>query len=138
MKRKDPKHKYENVLLLDDSELDNFINKKILESVHFAKNIYINSSGKSALEFLQNIMEMKDFSDIVFPEIIFVDLNMPIINGFQFIELLKNASLNKDKTCKLVVLTSSIHPEDKKRIAEISEDIIFLHKPLTEEMLNVL
>lgn len=138
MKRKEPKYKHENVLLLDDSELDNFINKKIIESAHFSKNIYINSSGKSALEFLQNVMEMKDFSDIVFPEIIFIDLNMPIINGFQFIELLKNASLNKDKACKLVVLTSSMHPDDKKRITDISKEIIFLNKPLTEDMLNSL
>lgn len=138
MKRKEPKYKYENILLLDDSELDNFINRKIIESSYFSKNIYINSSGKSAMEFLQNIMEMKDFSDIVFPEIIFIDLNMPIINGFQFIELLKNASLNKDKPCKLVVLTSSMHPDDKKKITEISEDIVFLNKPLTDEMLNAL
>jgi CheY-like chemotaxis protein len=138
MKRKEPKYKYENALLLDDSELDNFINKKVIESAYFAKNIYINSSGKSAIEFLQNIMEMKDFSDIVFPDIIFIDLNMPIINGFQFIELLKNATINKDKKCKLVVLTSSMHPDDKRRIFELAENITFLHKPLTEEMLSTL
>lgn len=138
MKRKEPKYKYSNILLLDDNELDNFINKKIIESCHFSKNIYVNSSGKGALEFLQNIMEMKDFSDIVFPEVIFIDLNMPIINGFQFIELLNNASFKQEKKCKLVVLTSSLHPDDKKRIAEISKDIQFINKPLTEETLSTL
>lgn len=138
MKRKEPNYKYSNVLLLDDNELDNFINKKILESCHFSKNIYINSTGKGALEFLQNIMEMKDFSDIIFPEVIFVDLNMPIIDGFQFIELLNNVAFKQVKECKLVILTSSLHPDDKKRITEISKEIKFLNKPLTEEILNTI
>ena len=55
MKRKEPKCKYKQVMLLDDNELDNFINEKVIEASQFAEKVYITSSGKSALEFLNNL-----------------------------------------------------------------------------------
>lgn len=53
IKRKKPSYKYHTVMLIDDNELDNFINQKIIESNFFAENIYVNTSGISALEFLK-------------------------------------------------------------------------------------
>jgi CheY-like chemotaxis protein len=136
MKRKEPKYKYTQVMLVDDNELDNFINKKIIESTHFSKHIYINSSGKSALEFLRNITELSEIYDEIYPKIIFIDINMPMLDGFQFIDLLETTSNKNIEKCKLVVLTSSIHPNDKNRATELSKNIVFLNKPLTESMLK--
>ena len=85
MKRKDPKYKYKQVMLVDDSELDNFINEKIIESAKFCKNIYISSSSISAIEFLNNIEILGSLATEVYPELIFIDINMPGIDGFQFI-----------------------------------------------------
>ena len=138
MKRKEPKYKYRNILLLDDNDLDNFINEKIMESNLFSKKNYICTSGKSAIEFLTNIIEMGDDFSKNYPEIIFVDLNMPLMDGFQFIEFFKKNLESKLHNPKIVILTSSIFPEDELKAEKISKDITFLIKPLTKDVLEKL
>lgn len=138
MKRKEPKYKYRNILLLDDNDLDNFINEKIMESNLFSKKNYICTSGKSAIEFLTNIIEMGDDFSKNYPEIIFVDLNMPLMDGFQFIEFFKKNLESKLHNPKIVILTSSIFPEDELKAEKISKDITFLIKPLTKDVLDKL
>jgi CheY-like chemotaxis protein len=136
MKRKDPVFKYNYVMLLDDNELDNFINQKTIEATHFANKVYINTSSKSAMEFLTNLEISSSETINIFPEIIFIDINMPMIDGFQFIENFKNKFPDKFTSMKIVILTSSISPMDKEKTLEISKKIIFLNKPLTQEALN--
>jgi len=136
MKRKEPAHAYNYVMLVDDSELNNFINQKTIEANHFANKVYLNTGSKSAIEFLKNLEIAGTETSNFFPEVIFVDLNMPMIDGFQFIEHLKNILPNNFKAIKLVILTSSITPSDKERAQKISKEIVFLNKPLTKEMLN--
>jgi CheY-like chemotaxis protein len=134
MKRKEPKFKYGTVMLLDDNELDNFINSKIIEAAYFAEKIYVNTNGRSALEFLKNLSVVADDCKL-HPELIFVDLNMPIMDGFQFVESFIESSIGKRDLPKIAILTSSVCDEDQKRAQEISKDIVFLHKPLTEAIL---
>ena len=138
MKVKQPKYKFKQVMLLDDNELDNFINEKIIEASHFSEKVYVNSSGKSAVEFLNNLAVAGDESNTIYPEVIFIDVNMPLMDGFQFIDNLKKIPGTMVKDCKLVILTSSIYPEDKQKAMQISENIVFLNKPLTTEMLNTI
>lgn len=123
-------------MLLDDNELDNFINEKIIEANNFSEKVYVNSSGKSALEFLSNLNATGTSSGSIYPEAIFIDINMPMMDGFQFISNLKKMPGGTPKDCKLIILTSSIYPEDRNKAMDISKDIIFLNKPLTAEMLN--
>ncbi len=136
MKIKEPKCKFSNVMLIDDNELDNFINEKILEANLFSKKVYVNTSAKSALEFLNNIITMGVDHISTYPEVIFVDINMPIMDGFQFIEYYKKHLEEKIRKPKIVILTSSVYHEDRKKTEDISKDIIFLNKPLTKELLN--
>lgn len=136
MKRKEPDFKYNYAMLLDDNELDNFINQKTIESSHFASKVYVNTSSKSALEFLKNLEVSGTNSTTLFPEIIFVDINMPMIDGFQFIELFKTTFPKKINNIKIIILTSSLSPSDKQKSETISENIIYLNKPLTQEALN--
>lgn len=135
MKRKDPNFKYRHAMLLDDNELDNFINQKIIEANHFASKVYVNTSSKSALEFLNNLSILSTGEVNIFPEIIFVDLNMPMIDGFQFIESLMKNLPQQTASLKLAILTSSNNPSDRDKAAGISKNIVFLNKPLTGEML---
>ncbi len=138
MKKKEQKFKYKQVMLLDDNELDNFINEKIIEAGNFAEKVYVNSCGKSAMEFLSNLATSSPASDTIYPEVIFIDINMPMMDGFQFIDNLKKIPGNKIKECKLVILSSSIYPEDKTTATNLSKNITFLNKPLTEQMLIAL
>ena len=57
MKRKEPNFKYNYTMLLDDNELDNFINQKTIEASHFSNKVFVNTSSKSALEFLNNLKQ---------------------------------------------------------------------------------
>ena len=136
MKLKEPKYKYTNVMLIDDNELDNFINEKTLEAYHFAKIIYTNTSAISALEFLSNMIAMGDQHKDAHPEVIFIDINMPGINGFQFLEAILKMENSNMKKCKLAILTSSVHPSDQEKAKNISKDIKFIIKPLTVAILN--
>lgn len=136
--KKQPKCKFKQVMLLDDNELDNFINEKIIEATYFSEKVYVNSSGTSALEFLSNLAASGPLAKSIYPEVIFTDLNMPVMDGFQFISKLKDMFGKQSLDCKLVVLTSSVYPEDRIKAEEISKNIIFLNKPLTEEMLKSL
>lgn len=125
-------------MLLDDSELDNFINQKIIEASLFSEKIYVNTSSKSALEFLNNLSILSTGDSDLFPEVIFVDLNMPMMDGFQFIENLQKNLPAKVSELKLAILTSSTNPYDRQRADELSKKIVFLNKPLTQGMLDQL
>ena len=81
---KRPTPKFSTVMLIDDSEIDNFINQKMIEGCNIAERIYIHTSSKSALEFLKNIERTSEVAKNLIPEIIFLDINMPIMD-FNFL-----------------------------------------------------
>jgi CheY-like chemotaxis protein len=135
MKSKAPTFRFSNAMLIDDSELDNFINEKILEANHFAKKIYRATAGRSALEFLNNLLVLgKDFEN-AYPAVIFVDINMPIMDGFQFIEQFKKIA-DRLHNPRLVILTSSVSASDRAKAESLSPGMLFLNKPLSAESLS--
>jgi CheY-like chemotaxis protein len=134
-KIKAAQHSFHAVLLVDDNELDNFINQKVIEAHHFAEIIYTASNGRSAIDLIRNLRMMPEGT---FPDMVFIDLNMPLMDGFQLIEYCLSDEVLKEKQTKLVVLTSSVNENDKKRIDAYAKNIVFLHKPLTPKMLESL
>lgn len=135
---KKPMFKYSTVMLIDDNEMDNFINQKILEVNYFADKIYTNTNGLSALEFLNNLIVKEEFTDKMMPDVIFVDLNMPIMNGFQFIEKFYELPEKAVKGVKLAILTSSLDEGDKLLASRINPEILFINKPLNEKSLSLI
>ena len=133
-----PRYKYDTVLLIDDNDLDNFINEKMIESLHFSKNITISMNGEKALTILKTLISEGGTSEKGYPDVIFVDLNMPIMNGFEFIERFKKLDDQKLTQCKLVILTSSIQNNDRVKAEQLDRNIVFANKPLTNELLNSL
>lgn len=138
MKIKEPKYKYNSAMLIDDDSLDNFINEKTLQSHYFAKVIYTNTSANSALEFLKNIAIINKNPAEIFPQVVFIDINMPLMDGFQFIEQYKTKIEPLIKIPKLVILTSSVSNKDRERAALLDKDILFLQKPLTTGSLQLI
>jgi CheY-like chemotaxis protein len=138
MKKHKSTYKYSNVLLVDDTDLDNFINENLLRVSSFSERTYLNTSAKNALEFLNNLTVMGNQFREVFPEVIFIDINMPVMDGFQFIDVFRKTIAKNFAKTKLVVLTSSPAPEDKEKTKAVSENIIFLNKPITREMLDTI
>ncbi|HLP10912.1 MAG TPA: response regulator [Flavobacteriales bacterium] len=135
MKQTTAKYKYNNILLIDDSELDNFINEKMIEANFYAKKIYVSTNGKSALEFINNLLVSGGANNGTYPEVMFVDLNMPLMDGFEFIAHFKKIKDPKLLSCKIVILTSSVSNSDKVKVNQIGTDIVLVHKPLTNQIL---
>lgn len=120
------------VMLVDDNDTDNFISKRIIEITKFAGEVEIKSSGKSALEYLDEHKE--DASRL--PDIIFLDINMPIVDGFVFLyEFEKFTDIVKNK-CKVIILSSSDNKRDIDKIVNNDHVIKFITKPLTENALS--
>jgi len=129
--------KYRTVMLIDDNEIDNLINQKMIEAASITENIYTHTGAKSAIEFLKN-MERLDVADKVLPDIIFLDIDMPLMDGFQFLEEFEKLSNMAKKKCKIVMLTSSINPQDFSRSKKYENVKLYLNKPLTHENITKL
>ncbi|MEJ0033170.1 MAG: response regulator [Bacteroidota bacterium] len=120
------------VMLVDDNETDNFISKRIIEITKFAKRVEVKNSGKSALDYLkENQSSAEDL-----PNIIFLDINMPIVDGFVFLyEFEKFNDVVRSK-CKVIILSSSDNKRDIDKIVNNNHVIKFITKPLTEVALD--
>jgi CheY-like chemotaxis protein len=129
--------KYKTVMLIDDNEIDNLINQKMIEAASIAENIYTHTGAKSALEFLKN-MEHLPIAESVLPDIIFLDIDMPLMDGFQFLDEFEKMSPNIKKKCKIVMLTSSINPQDFNRSKKYINVKLYLNKPLSHESITKL
>ena len=124
--------KYRSVMLIDDNEIDNLINQKMIESASITEHIYIHTGAKSAIEFLRN-MEKLDLADKVLPDVIFLDIDMPLMDGFQFLDEFEKMTAFTKKKCKIIMLTSSINPQDLNRSKKYVNVKPYLNKPLTHE-----
>ena len=127
---------FKSVLLIDDNELDIFINTTFIKREGFSEKIFTATSARSALEFLSNLEQMGENQGQNYPQLFVVDLNMPVINGFQFLEILITSEAYLKYKPTLVLLTSSTFNEDRLSAAAISKDILFLNKPLNADLLR--
>lgn len=122
------------VMLVDDNETDNFISKRIIEITQFSKEVEVKNSGKSALDYLEENQSNPER----LPNLIFLDINMPIVDGFIFLyEFEKFNDTIKDK-CKVIILSSSDNKRDIDKIVNNNHVIKFVTKPLTEIALDEL
>ncbi len=130
--------KFKTVMLIDDNEIDNLINQKIIEASNISEKIYIHSGAKCAIEFLKNVDQLGDSALGILPEVIFLDIDMPLMDGFQFLDLFDKLSDKIKNKCKIVMLTSSINPQDVSKSKNYSYVKDYVNKPLTQENVKAL
>jgi CheY-like chemotaxis protein len=116
--------KINSVLLIDDDSPTNFLHKIILEDLDCVNQIETAESAKQALGILHSLI----------PDIIFLDLNMPAMTGWNFIEKFKELIPFATKKPIIYILTTSENPDDLKRAKNIKEIAGYKTKPLTEEI----
>lgn len=125
-------YKHKTVLLIDDSYIDNLINRKIIENNNFAETIVVIDSPEKAILYMrEGIAEKKEL-----PEIIFLDLRMPGMSGFDFLKQLKTIIGSKDIDVKIYILSSSLDPTDLRKTEENNLVSRFIGKPLTNKILE--
>lgn len=121
------------VWLIDDESISNFITQKALEINDFAAEVRSFTNAQEALAEL----EASEESD-AFPDFIFLDLNMPVLSGWDFLEVYRKLSKEAKKNCTLYMLSSSLHEDDINK-SKLYEDVRdFLSKPLNKIDLGVI
>ncbi|MEQ8927664.1 MAG: response regulator [Fulvivirga sp.] len=120
------------VMLVDDNEIDIFINQKVLEFNEFACEIVNIQAAQQAIDILKSAPQ----SEI--PDVIFLDLNMPIIDGFKFLFEFSKMNESIRNKVKIIVLTSSDNVRDKEKVAANPDVVAFVSKPLTDKKLTEL
>ena len=113
-------------MLIDDSEIDLFIHRRFLELCNFSKELIAYKSAESALESLRNLNGEEP------PNIIFLDLNMPVIDGFSFLKLFSQLPEKIRKDSRIVVLTSSNSVTDREQVFLYDNVIHMITKPLKQ------
>ena len=124
--------KFDRVLLIDDNDIDNFINERMITTSNFSKQVTVKNSADGGLDFLRRNSDSTD----TLPQVIFLDLNMPVMDGFGFlVEFEKLPDTIKD-FCKVIVLSSSISSEDINRASTNPYVLKYINKPLSEKYLE--
>lgn len=123
------KNTYHNVLLVDDNEADQLIARKIIQLTGFAKDIAIKNTKQSALDFLANA----DFFSKALPDIIFLDINRPGVDGISFLHEFENLPDNIKENCKIIILSSENNREEVSDGFTSTYVQKVLIKPLTVE-----
>src|SRR5688572_1923118 len=105
--------KLSGILLVDDDETNNFLNERILKRLDLADDIRIFKNGKQAYDYLKSLKQLQVTSNHTTPpELIFLDINMPVMDGFEFLELFGQFDENFRKSIKIVILSTSSHDRD--------------------------
>ena len=125
--------RYNVVMLIDDNELDNFVNKKLIENEHFAGQVLIQPSGISALEYLK-----KQTGNGEIPDVVFLDIMMPNMDGFGFLEEFEKLNEDVKKKSKIVMLSTSESFKDLNLANQSKYVYKFLNKPLSKSVLDAL
>jgi response regulator of citrate/malate metabolism len=123
--------KFNCVLLVDDDGVTNFINHRLIKKMNITGCIQSAVNGNEALKYL------KDFSlknDNKGPELVLLDINMPVLDGFEFLEQFQTMSFSNKENIKIVILTTSTHQKDILKISS-NTHIGYINKPLTQDKL---
>ncbi|MEE1963135.1 response regulator [Allomuricauda taeanensis] len=121
----------DTLYLIDDDDTYQFIIEKTLNSLNLVNSIKIFSNGKAAIDFLEATIH--DIDQI--PDVILLDLTMPIMDGWQFLEQYLRFRPRIGKKVVIYVISSSIDPRDMQRAKSISEVTDYIVKPLTKTKL---
>lgn len=122
--------RYKLCLLIDDNYIDNFVTRKILENGNFAEKIIVQQSPADALSALKN--------GTIKPDVIFLDVRMPGMTGFEFLEEYDKLEPDAENPVKIFMLSSSLDPADMNLSLNSRRVAQFIHKPLTYEALEEL
>ena len=127
------------IMLIDDDEPTNFINTIYIEEAECTEIIQVTNSGQKALNYLTSSEEFAcDNSNFPCPDLIFLDINMPAMDGWEFLDKYREMKKEQHGKVIIIMLTTSLNPDDKIRAGKIPEISGFAIKPLTPALLDTI
>lgn len=126
--------KLNSILLVDDDEPTNYLHRRLITENNLSEQIHISQTGLEAIEYLGTLKG----DTYPCPDVIFLDINMPVMNGWQFLENYRNLPEEQKANIIIVMLTTSLNPDDHEKGTALEEVRKFITKPLTLEKFQTL
>jgi CheY-like chemotaxis protein len=131
------KKKLNCIVLVDDNEADNFLHSRLLKKSAIADKIEIALNGKEALDLLTGKRKYgKALESPPPPDLILLDINMPVMDGWEFLDEYQNLENKPKGKIVFIILTTSFNPADKVKAEKLLGGDCFYFKPLTFPMIN--
>lgn len=119
------------ILLVDDDETTNHVNKRLLTRMQVAREIKVLTNGQDALDYLKEANAPG--GEHLLPELVFLDIKMPVMDGFSFLEEYREVDLHPEKPVIILMLTSSASFYDLERLKSFPQVKKHISKALTEQ-----
>ena len=116
------------ILLVDDDAPTLFLNKLVIEDLDCTDRVLTAENGRQAIDMLTEKID----DEFLCPDLILLDINMPIINGWEFMDKYQILSAEQKAKIVVVMLTTSLNPDDRSRAESIEDIKDFVSKPLDE------
>lgn len=126
---------FKTVLCIDDDPITIMLSEKVIARANFCNNVLAAYNGQEAIDILDKIIANNE-TDI--PEIIFLDLNMPVMSGWEFLDIFSEKYTGILKNTSIVILSSSIDPDEYAKAKNYPVVSHFLSKPITVALLQSL
>lgn len=123
---------FDRVMIVDDTQIDRYVASYMMKKHHFAKEIIEFDMATKAIDFLEQNQENAE----KLPQIIILDIRMPEMDGFQFLERLSVLPKSIKKSCCIIMLSTSLDPHDHERAENNPVVKKFLNKPLSKANLE--
>ncbi|GAA4403754.1 response regulator [Nibrella viscosa] len=120
------------ILLIDDDPDDNFLHRMVIEESGLCEEVRVAENGPEAIAYLTHV----ESPYYLRPDLIFLDINMPGMNGFEFLEEYETLPPEQKNGRVLLMLTTSLNPADKNKASQFSTVGGYHAKPLTQAMLT--
>ena len=127
-----PQPKFETVMIIDDNTIDLYVCSRMIIKNNFGKKVLQYSVATEALKYLQD--NQNNFSEL--PQVIFVDIYMPIMSGFEFMEEYEKLSPALKEHCKVHIISSTIDNQDIVKSRTDNNVVSFQVKPITKDFLD--
>lgn len=125
--------RHKSVLLVEDDPITIMVCERILQLTGFAEEVKSATNGVEAIEYLNHLTQT-DKSAL--PSVIFLDINMPVMNGWEFLENFSTIRHYFAEMPLIYVLSSTVDPEDSQRAESFGIVERFISKPLTKDILD--
>ncbi len=124
--------KLKSILLVDDDNATNFLHELVINQMNICEEVFVKKNGLDAFSFIEEL----DENGKPLPDLILLDINMPVMNGWEFLERCKTIEKRISETTIILMLTTSLNPEDKRRSQGVEMVKDYINKPLSSDTLE--